>query len=405
MRNYTFHWEIKTLIAQFCDAFNDVIIKRYNNNREEQDKIHVNFYYGPKNRVLHDLVNKAQHIKIPIIAVHMSGISRDENRVFNKLEGPYYTNSPLASGYENLWQPVPVNITVNMSIITRFQEDLDQIVTNFVPYCDPYITVSWRMPYTDLEMRSIIQWSGDISLNPPIDISHDTAYRWTADTTFTIAGWLFKLASDPIGKIYKIDSSFTAVDQIFDDFYLMKSKETEDNTDVFIISARPQITQADPWITTPCRFPEITIQGYMFDYATNIYLTNVFPVTTINGIVSSLQTLDGYPFADINYYDPVSGSKKLSAYYPGFSGIEVPSADWRIESPHLITMTMPSALSGGYAEIIISNEAGYGRLTWDAVRPTLNPYTSGTPEYDSYIEWQHPSVSGIRISPFYSYCT
>jgi len=290
-----------------------------------------------------------------------------------------------------------------MSIITRFQEDLDQIITNFVPYCDPYIVVSWKMPYTGLEIRSHIIWSGDISINAPVDIAHDTAYRWVADTSFTIEGWLFKLPSDPEGIIYKIDTSFTAVDQIFDDYYLMKSKETEDNTEAFYISARPQISYAEPWITLPCIQKEIQVYGKMFDYLKNVYVTNVFELTTINGVTSSLQTLDNYPFSAINYYNPIYKGK-LSGYYPGFSGVEILSSDWTVESPNLLTITLPNAISAGYIDIILSNDAGWGKLTVDAIRPTLNPYPSGSSEHDNYVEWQHPSVSGIYIAPVFTYC-
>jgi hypothetical protein len=66
---------------------------------------------------------------------------------------------------------------------------------------------------------------------------------------------------------------------------------------------------------------------------------------------------------------------------------------------------MPSAVSAGYIDVIAFNEAGYGILTQDAVRPTLNPYPSSMPEYFTYEEWQHPSISGVRVDPFYYYCS
>ena len=66
-----------------------------------------------------------------------------------------------------LQQPVPIDLTINMTILTRYQEDYDQIVTNFVPYFDPYIVVSWRTPsMPDYEIRSQVVWSG--TLRQPI---------------------------------------------------------------------------------------------------------------------------------------------------------------------------------------------------------------------------------------------
>jgi len=396
MKKYTYHFEIRTLVAQFIDAMNEVVIKRYNNNNQPQDQIQVNFLYSPKNRVLHDLVNKAAHIKLPVISVSIAGIKRAENRVFNKIEGPYYSLSRNTSGYEHLLQPVPVDVTMNMSIVTRFQHDLDQILTNFIPYTDPYVVVSWHMPITNLEIRSHVIWNGNVSITQPNDISHTEFYRNVADTSFTIEGWLFKAPEDPVGKIYKIDTSFTAVSDIMSNLDLMKSYESIYNTDTFIISARPQVTLCEPFLTIPCvNDKHFSIQGKMFDYVTQIYASGSPGVFTTqpSGITG------GNYFT---YYNPASGNRRISAQYPGFSAIKI--TDWHRHSDNLITFTLPSAVSAGYIDIIAFNEAGYGRLMSDAIRPTLNPYPTSTPEFSAYHEYQHPSISGINVAPFYYSC-
>ena len=63
-----------------------------------------------------------------------------------------------------------------MSIIGRFQTDIDQILTNFLPYCDPYVVVSWKwpdiIPWTDFEIRSHIKWNENVTINYPIDINN-----------------------------------------------------------------------------------------------------------------------------------------------------------------------------------------------------------------------------------------
>ena len=52
--------------------------------------------------------------------------------------------------------------------MTKFQTDMDQILSNFIPYNNPYIILSWKVP-TDLspsgfaipqEIRSEVLWSG-----------------------------------------------------------------------------------------------------------------------------------------------------------------------------------------------------------------------------------------------------
>ena len=140
MRFETFHFEIKDLLTQFCNAFDSVVIKRFNNQRQTVSKINVRYLYSPKQRVLYDIVNKAQNIDLPCIAITIGGIARDDSRVFNKLDGFYENNVAKSYFYKT---PVPVNITVNMSIIAKYQTDIDQILTNFIPYTNPYIVISW----------------------------------------------------------------------------------------------------------------------------------------------------------------------------------------------------------------------------------------------------------------------
>ena len=127
MNKQPYYFEIKDLITQFISAFDDVVISRYNKSRVIQDKIEVRYAYAPKERVLHDLINKAQHITVPAIAVSIGSVSRDETRDFNKITGSYSESPDLTSEVSDLLpSPVPVNVSVNMSIITRFQTDMDQ---------------------------------------------------------------------------------------------------------------------------------------------------------------------------------------------------------------------------------------------------------------------------------------
>lgn len=221
MRNYTFGWEIQTLLEQFIGAFNDVTIKRYNKSKEvtSQNPIKVAYVYAPKQRVFNGLKNPAPGgLIVPVIAVNISGIARDQNRVFNKNDSFnifFNPNDNSGAFLKNILQPVPINISVNMTIITKYQNDMDQILSNFIPYCDPYIVISWKLPFTDntntpYEIRSEILWGGSVNVQYPTDLNASQIFRITADTTFTIKGWLFKKLEEPFGKIYTIQSDYFA---------------------------------------------------------------------------------------------------------------------------------------------------------------------------------------------------
>jgi hypothetical protein len=218
VRDKAYSFEVKDLMTQFVAAFDNVIIKRYNKDRVPEEQIQVRYLYSPKQRVLYDIVNTSQNLTLPVVSVSISNVSRDNERVFNKIAGFYVnkTNVETDRGSTSAYlrTPVPINIGVNMSIVTKYQSDMDQIISNFVPYNDPYIVISWKIPAAvqlavPQEIRSEVLWDGSINMSYPTDINASEKYRIVADTSFTIKGWLFKdLSKNAVENIFFIDNNF-----------------------------------------------------------------------------------------------------------------------------------------------------------------------------------------------------
>lgn len=219
MKNQAYHFEIDDLITQFITAFDDCVIKRFNGNREKKDQISVRYVYAPKQRVVYDIVNAGKNLTLPVVAINITSITRDASRVFNKLDGFYYpstTKAAPAAFSNHVGSPVPINISLNMSIIAKYQTDIEQIISNFAAYSNPYIVLVWKIPAdfnltNTYEIRTEVEWNGNIALNYPGDIAATDKYRLTADTSFTIKGWIFPEApADPVKNIFFIDANFYA---------------------------------------------------------------------------------------------------------------------------------------------------------------------------------------------------
>lgn len=241
------------MLTQFVAAFDDIVIKRFNVNRKIEDRISVRYVYSPKQRVLYDIINTAQNMTLPAVAVTIGGISRDNNRVFNKLDGFTYSEGSNKKS-ARMRSPVPINITINMSIITRFQTDMDQILSNFIPYSNPYVIISWPIPTefglpSEQEIRSEVLWDGTMNMAYPVDLNGQEKARIIADTTFTIKGWLFKETSNPVNNIYYIKDNFY-VESLITDYYDLSGQTTTyplstglyTETESFTVSATPYVT-------------------------------------------------------------------------------------------------------------------------------------------------------------------
>lgn len=317
MNNRSFFWEIKDILTQFCCAFDDAVIKRYDGNRDAKELISLRYVVAPKQRVIYDIVNKNQNLTLPVMAINITGINRDPSRVFNKIEPFYLPSKKTIGGTSTLSKvlaPTPINIEVSVSILTKYMTDMDQIISNFVPYSNPYIILSWAVPKefnlaSTTEIRSEVLWSGSLNYNTPTDISFTDKYRVSVDTSFTIKTWLFKEVVDPVGIIYKIDSNFYALSNIdilysSDDYSKLSSF-----TDIITVSGAPSFTNLfyssdrgtipvfnDVYIRKSS--PSIFIAyGRSFNYNNSFYLSSNTPnfFTNYTEIITSENTgISGY---------------------------------------------------------------------------------------------------------------
>ncbi len=348
MQKYTFHNEIKDLLTQFLQAFDGAVVKRYNKDRVAGNAIAVRYVYAPKQRVLHDLVNKAQHITLPAVSFWISNINRDNNRVFNKLEGQYWLNNTSSNynteGYDHFLQPVPINIEVSVSILTKFQTDMDQILSNFVPYNDPYFIISWtRQDMQNIEIRTEVLWNGSLNMTYPVEQVPTTPTRVICDTSFTIKGWLFKADANAIGRIFKIDTNFYPVSAT-PTFQNIDDIVNPTLTESFVLSGVPVITYSNRWETPISLSGTAALYGDMFNFTNAVYLsgsTNMFgPQTT---------------------YNPFVSTNNLSASYPAISG--VPVVDYYIVSENKMFVNYQAPSATGFFDIIVYNDAGYAVLS------------------------------------------
>ena len=376
MKNRAFHFEIKNLLTQFVAAFDDTVISRFDKNRNAKSNIDVRYVFAPKQRVMYDIVNKAQNITLPVVAINLNSISRDESRVFNKLTGGIVpsTLSENANSSSKFLMPVPVNLEVSMSILARYMQDVDQIISNFVPYNNPYIILTWKVPEEyganyDQEIRSEVLWSGNLNYSTPTDTTYSEKFRITVDTSFTIKGWLFPEQKDTVGNIYKVDNNFIAVDlqnRIYSplDQQISNKSYTDQGygalsgyddtvptnyTETITVSGIPEFTNI--FYTTSGVFEQLRNTTSVLSSQTNNFLLYGKALNYSNSLYISANKLDF--FTD---YQQITSAKldTISAY-------KLDDRLYNIATDNLVSISLPtSTLSGvGKFTFVTANEAGW----------------------------------------------
>lgn len=381
MIKYTYDHELITMSTMFMNSMSDIVVKRFNVNKQARDQIKTRIVYAPKQRVLNDLLDRDQNLQLPVISVHIAGIARDDSRVFNKILGTFHTPANSTSSV-NEKGPLPIDVTYNVSIMTRYQQDMDQILSHLLPYVNPYFTVSWRTPSRpDFEIRSNVFWSGNANITYPFDIAATQVARVVAELTFTFKGWLFQ-NTEEFANIFSFNTSFVNnMANIPTEFLLNSSiRESNEDSDVQIYyAAPPQPKVVIPYTASVGTMQQFNTWGAGFDKVTNVYLS-------------------GSPLSDVStLQNPFSAVPTLSAIYPSFTAVKLLTSSWSYNGDSFMTFVMPSASTAGKIDLIVENPGGYGKLTQHVRINTFNPFVSGTPEYDSHVPYQLPYLSGIDI--------
>ena len=122
----------------------------------------------------------------------------------------------------------------------------------------------------------------------------------------------------------------------------------------------------------------------MFRDVTNIFLSGSDLTSNSPFLTSSLTGIDLF-----------SMNHSLSSVYPAFSAVPVTTFD--IINNNKLSFVAPTPIHIGSVDVIIVNREGYGSLKLDSIIETYNPFLSGDDFYDSYVQAQTDSISGLRI--------
>jgi len=361
MVNYTYNFEVKDLLTQFVAAFDDTVIKRYDKNNNARQEIGVRYVFAPKQRIMHDIVNKAKNIELPVVAINLTSVAYDTERVFNKLDN--FENYANASSASAIRTPTPVNLTVNMSILCRYMQDMDQIISNFVPYTDPYIILSWKEPVSDnvnnnIEIRSEVLWDKNINLNTPTETTYSDKFRIIADTSFTIKGWLFRSKNERSSPIYFIENNFINVRPDFNLNQGLSSLEYESFYDS---------------LTSVADIETISLSG--LPDITNVYFNTSGSLLPIDNPITINRDLSAggrsYTLYGDNYNETeflmlssnsaiTTGFTAVSTTYTGeVSGYLLPNSQWNVLNNQILNIMIPALTASGKFDVIVKTPAGW----------------------------------------------
>jgi len=200
-----YHGIVRKVIVAFGQLFSDIKIQRFNNSGVVEQLIDVPVSYGNKEKWyqrLREEKNTDQRvlISLPRIGYEIVGLQYDSSRRLNKLTQYRACEPTLAGNYLSAYTPVPYNLTINVYIMTKTQDDMFQIVEQILPYFGPQYTLSINaIPDLKIVQDIPITLSG-------IDIND--SYEGPMDNRREIVGTLsFSVKTEFLGPIITGDTN------------------------------------------------------------------------------------------------------------------------------------------------------------------------------------------------------
>jgi hypothetical protein len=147
MFEYFYHEILRKTIIGFGSLFNNINIKKINENGDEISSILVPLAYGPMQKFLARLeqspdLNKKVQITLPRMSFEFVGLSYDPSRKVTNTQTFLSSKKTDASDIRKTYMPVPYNMDFELVIYTKLNDDMLQIIEQIIPYFQPGYTLS-----------------------------------------------------------------------------------------------------------------------------------------------------------------------------------------------------------------------------------------------------------------------
>ena len=201
---YHYHQIFRKSIIAFGTLFNNIVIKRKDSKRKDGalESLKVPIQYGPYQKYLAMIAaeptpeRQSMQITLPRMSFEISGLSYDGSR---KLVPTQMARIAPPSGKDGdgrpvqyaQYMPVPYNLDVSMSIMSKNQDDGLQILEQILPHFHPSLNVSIEVIDETKEERDIAIVLNGVGYTDDYegDYTQRRTLLWTLN--FTVKTYLF----------------------------------------------------------------------------------------------------------------------------------------------------------------------------------------------------------------------
>ena len=207
MFEYFYNEIFRSVIIGFGSLFNDIEVRHKNDQDQTWSEIKVPLAYGPTQKFLARMqqeadLNKPIQMTLPRMSFEFTNLSYDPSRKSTKNQS-FTVATPDGQQVKRIYSPVPYNMTFNLSVYSKLNDDMLQITEQILPYFQPSYNLSIKFLGNLNEIRDIPIVLENITMEDDYEGTFETRRALVYTFTFTAKTYLFGPVTDVTGDIIK----------------------------------------------------------------------------------------------------------------------------------------------------------------------------------------------------------
>jgi len=206
---YFYHEIVRKTIISFGSLFNDIYIRHTKSDGSVLDETKVGLSYGPMQKFLakiqeQEQLTKSIAITLPRMSFEMSGIQYDPTRktgITQTFKAVDNTDSKM----KKVFMPVPYNLSFELNIFSKLNDDALQIIEQILPFFQPSFNLTVDLVNSIGEKRDIPIVLDSVNFQDDYEGSFQTRRALIYTLRFTAKTYLFgPIAESSDGLIKKV---------------------------------------------------------------------------------------------------------------------------------------------------------------------------------------------------------
>lgn len=207
MFEYFYNEVFRSVIIGFGSLFNGIEIRHKDESDNTYSTIQVPLAYGPTQKFLARMqqeadLNKPIQMTLPRMSFEFTGLQYDPERKTTKTQS-FVTVGEDGTSFKKVYSPVPYNMTIVLSIYTKLNDDMLQIIEQILPFFQPAYNLPIKFLGNLNEIKDVPINLDQIQMDDDYEGNFDTRRALIYTLTFTAKTYLYGPVSDVTGDVIK----------------------------------------------------------------------------------------------------------------------------------------------------------------------------------------------------------